>query len=115
MEEVEFFCKEDFFGVVEFVSLEDVGVMMDFIIVDLEYLEEVENFLKSINDNGSELLGMFVFKEDKEVMIKLINVDIDYFYMLGEFYIDGIMVFLSDGEVEKDDKGIEMEFIVVDI
>lgn len=65
--------------VVEVVSWEDVEVMMDLIIVDLEYFEEVENFLKKISGDGGDLLGLLVFKDDKEVIIDLISFDIDYF------------------------------------
>lgn len=86
---------------------------MDLIIVDLEYFEEVENFLKKISGDGGDLLGLLVFKDDKEVIIDLISFDIDYFQELGDVYGSG--EFLGDGGIEKDDKGIEIELIIVDI
>lgn len=86
---------------------------MDLIIVDLEYFEEVENFLKKISGDGGDLLGLLVFKDDKEVIIDLISFDIDYFQELGYVYVNG--EFLGDGGIEKDDKGIEIELIIVDI
>ena len=115
LEEVELSCKEDSFGAAELASSEDAGVMTDLTTADLEYLEEAENLLKSINDNGSELSGMLAPKEDKEVMTKLTNADIDHLHTLGEFHIDGTMALSSDGEVEKDDKGTETELTVADI
>ena len=115
LEEVELSCKEDSFGAAELASSEDAGVMTDLTTADLEYLEEAENLLKSINDNGSELSGMLAPKEDKEVMTKLTNSDIDHLHTLGEFHIDGTMALSSDGEVEKDDKGTETELTVADI
>ena len=115
LEEVELSCKEDSFGAAELASSEDAGVMTDLTTADLEYLEEAENLLKSINDNGSELSGMLAPKEDKEVMTKLTNADIDHLHTLGEFHIDDTMALSSDGEVEKDDKGTETELTVADI
>lgn len=113
MEEIESFYKENIIKLIESVCWDNVGVMIDLMIFDIEYFEEVENFLKMMSGDVGGLLVLLVFKDDKEVIIDLVSFDIDYFELLGDVYCDEN--WNNNVNFEKNDKGIEMEFIILDI
>ncbi|PFX30328.1 Janus kinase and microtubule-interacting protein 3 [Stylophora pistillata] len=115
LDEVELSCQEYPSGAAGIVRSRDAEVMTDLTTAYLEYLEEAENLLRSINDNGSQLSGILAPKEDKEVMTELTKSDTDHLCTVGDICTDDTKALSNDNEVEKDDKSTETELTIADI